>query len=191
MKKFSIEQLYHLSMPAQSNSFHSNENNNASKKVLLMNTLLRSNISEFSSTQLIQLNQLNPCLQKDMTQEKMCEVLEWRTHFYVQTFRPSSASVQKHAVTSTVSPQQHWVLEVTNLKHLPDLPAGQVNIQLMHQLVDLFNVQQAISILVSFLKSLFHPAENVSRKGTREQFPLGRGKQSSWAEKGQDSNSGA
>jgi len=58
----------------------------------------------------------------------MCEVLEWRTHFYVQTFRPSSASVQKHTVTSTVSPQQHWVLEVTNLKHLPDLPAGQVNI---------------------------------------------------------------
>lgn len=73
------------------------------------------------------------------------------------------------------------MLEATDLKHLPDLPAGQVNVEFMHQLVDLLNVQQAVSVLVSLLKGLFHPAANASRKRTRVGSPPGGGRQSSWA----------
>lgn len=87
---------------------------------------------------------------------------------------------------STVKPRARG----TDLKHLPDLPAGQVNVEFMHQLVDLFNVQQAVSVLVSLLKGLFHPAANTSRKRTRVWSPPGGGRQSSWAGRGQDFSSG-
>lgn len=45
----------------------------------------------------------------------------------------------------------------TDLKHLLDLPAGQVYVQLVEKLVNLFDVQQTISILISLLKRLLHP----------------------------------
>lgn len=54
----------------------------------------------------------------------------------------------------------------TDLEHLPDLPAGQVHVQLVHQLVDLLNVQQPVPVLVSLLEGLLHPAASMSRTGT-------------------------
>lgn len=55
----------------------------------------------------------------------------------------------------------------TDLEHLPDLPAGQADVQLVHQLVDLLDVQQPVPVLVSLLEGLLHPAASVSRTGTQ------------------------
>ena len=48
-------------------------------------------------------------------------------------------------------------VDVTDLEHLLDLPAGQVDVELVQQLVDLLDVQQAVSVLVGFLERLLHP----------------------------------
>lgn len=45
----------------------------------------------------------------------------------------------------------------THLKHLFDLPARQVDIQLVEKLVDLFDVQESVSVLISLLERLLQP----------------------------------
>lgn len=47
----------------------------------------------------------------------------------------------------------------SDLKHLLDLPAGQIDIQFVEKLVDLFNVQETVSILIGLLKRLLHPRQ--------------------------------
>lgn len=44
-----------------------------------------------------------------------------------------------------------------NLKHLLDLPARQIDVQLMEKLVDLVDVQEAVSVLICLLKRLLQP----------------------------------
>lgn len=45
----------------------------------------------------------------------------------------------------------------SDLEHLLDLPARQINVQLVEELVDLVDVQKTISILISLFKRLLHP----------------------------------
>lgn len=45
----------------------------------------------------------------------------------------------------------------SDLKHLFDLPARQIDIQLVEKLVDLFNVQKTVSVLIRLLKRLLQP----------------------------------
>lgn len=52
----------------------------------------------------------------------------------------------------------------TYLKHLSDFSSGQVDVELMHQLVCLLNIQQAITILISFLEGVLQPRAQRSRK---------------------------
>lgn len=66
-----------------------------------------------------------------------------------------------------LDPQCPPPLAGTHLEHLADLPAGQADVQLVHQLVDLLDVQQPIPVLVSLLEGLLYPAASVSRTGTQ------------------------
>lgn len=45
----------------------------------------------------------------------------------------------------------------SDLKHLFDFPTRQIHIQLVEKLVDLFDVQESVSILIGLLKRLLQP----------------------------------
>lgn len=45
----------------------------------------------------------------------------------------------------------------SDLKHLFDLPARQIDIQLVKKLVDLFDVQESVSVLIRLFKRLLQP----------------------------------
>lgn len=150
-------------------------------------THLKSRINELSSVGVVLLNQYSDAPLSIKRQGLGKNLRCWKGQgFKSQLSNP----VVVQTITVTGLAQYSPVLEATNLKHLPDLPAGQVHVEFMHQLVDLFNVQQAISVLVSLLKGLFHPAANASRKRTRVWSPPGGGRQSSWAGPGQELSSG-
>lgn len=50
-----------------------------------------------------------------------------------------------------------WVGFSAYLEHLFDFPAWQIDIELVEKLVNFINVQEAITIFISFFKRLLHP----------------------------------
>lgn len=54
----------------------------------------------------------------------------------------------------------------SHLKHLLDLPARQINIQLVKELVDFVDVQKAVSVFVRFFERLLHPRETRTLRKT-------------------------
>lgn len=46
---------------------------------------------------------------------------------------------------------------MADLEHLLDLPAWQIDIELVKKLVDFIDVQETVAVLISLLKGLLHP----------------------------------